>query len=534
MKRLNSAFAARFWLVAILALTMLSFASAQACERYGGNLIVAMTYEPAFLNINYNFDGGAPYYNMNVYSKLVNYNAYDWTVHGDLAEAWEVSDDGLVYTFHLRRGVLWHDGAPFTSADVVWTIQSILDEGTAAATFRFVQDVASVAAPDDHAVVIELNEPNTTFVEGLASYYSFNILPKHLYEGTDVRNNPLNFAPIGTGPFRYVENVPGSHTVFEANRDYFGAGPCLDQLIFRVIPNRATIMAALERGEVGYSAASPPFSEGPRLGQQPGISVDPSAFPIIHWFGFNFEREELANPLVRRAIIQAIDKDEINSRVFLDYVKPAYGNYTSLFGDWYNAEARQPAYDPEAARALLDEAGYPVGPNGIRFTLTYVSFTASIFGGQEISEMVRSFLAEVGIEVKLENLDFALFNERIRNQRQFDLVHSGGIWGPPPSELSNFVHSNGVRNVMPYHNERVDSLLENAFRTVDTEASRQAFFEVQEILAEDLPLVTVVEYYYLRPYRSEFHDFWWQEASVGKAGIDMYNLVWWDQGRAEP
>src|SRR5690606_10376370 len=285
---------------------------------------------------------------------------------------------------------------------------------------------------------------------------------------------------------------------------------------------------------VGYSAASPPFSEGPRLLERPGISVDASSFPIIQSFGFNFDREELANPLVRRAIIHAIDKEEIARRVFLDYVKPAYGSYISLFSDWYDPTAAQPEFDLEKANALLDEAGYPRKADGTRFSLRYVSFTASIFGGEEIAQMVRSMLGEVGIDVTVENLDFALFNEKIRNQRDFDLVHSGGIWGPPPSELANFVHSNGVRNVMGYSNERVDALLENAFRTTDIEESQRAFFEVQAQMATDLPLATVIEYYYLRPYRSEFHDFWWQQAAVGRAGIDMYNLVWWEGGRDQP
>ena len=211
-------------------------------------LVLSMSYEPKFLNVNYDSDLGAPYQNMNIYSKLITYSYINAELHSDLAESWDISEDGLTYTFHLRQDVKWHDGQPFTAADVVWTIEDILREGSAAVSYKMISDIDTITAPDDFTVVITLKQPNSAFLANVASYYGFNILPRHLYEGTDVRANPHNLAPVGTGPFKFAETVPGSHTVMVANPDYFGEGPYVDVLVFRTIPNLATAISALEAG----------------------------------------------------------------------------------------------------------------------------------------------------------------------------------------------------------------------------------------------------------------------------------------------
>jgi peptide/nickel transport system substrate-binding protein len=498
-------------------------ATAESDEK--SRLVLSMNYEPKFWNINYDYDGGALYLNQNVLSKLVAYDYVTWELHPDLAESWEVSPDGLEYTFNLREGVLWHDGEPFTSADVKWTIDSLIEEGDAATAYKYVASVEEVQTPDDFTVVFKLKEPDATFMDGQAAYYGFNILPKHLYEGTDVRNNPHNFEPVGTGPFKLVEHVPGSHALMEANEDYYGPVPYYDEMVCRFIQNRPTAMAALEAGELDYSTSSPPPGEVARLQALPHIEVDATPALIIMWFGFNFDREELADQRVRQAIVHAIDRDEIASKLYLGSVEPANTPYISLVEWAHNPDARMPEYDPEKAEQLLDEAGYERGSDGTRFSLTYTAFIASIWGGPEQAEMIKQYLGDVGIDVTVEVLEFALFNEKIRNKREFDLVSSGGIWGPDPNEYYNFVGSNGVRNVMGYSNERVDELFELGKRTVDQDERKEYYYEIQEIVAEEVPLCPIIEYAYNRPYRTGLRGFWWQSEAVGTVGQDMYNLV---------
>lgn len=502
-----------------------SLGTAQPSMAQEETLVLSMSYEPKFLNVNYDSDLGAPYQNMNIYSKLITYSYANSELHGDLAESWSVSDDGLTYTFNLRQGVTWHDGAPFTSADVVWTIEDILREGTAAVSYKMIQDIATITAPDDHTVVITLQAPNSAFLANVASYYGFNILPKHLYEGTDVRNNPLNTAPIGTGPFKFAETVPGSHTVMLANPDYFGEGPFVDVLIFRTIPNLATAISALEAGETAYSIASPPPGEVPRLAASPGITVDSSNSPIVMWFGFNFDRPEFQDVRVRTAIAHAVNREEIASKLYGGLVKPADGYLTSAVGWANNPDALQPRFDPARAEELLDEAGYPRGADGIRFRTSYTAFSFSIWGGPEQAQMIRQYLADVGIDMTVETAEFSLFNEMIRSKRDFDMVNSGGQRGPDPSELVNFLGSKGSRNVMPWVNEEVDALFAEDRLAVTQDQRRDIYYRIQELAAAEVPVVNLIEYAYARPYRSEWTGWWWSEDAVGRVGQDMYNLV---------
>jgi len=501
-------------------------ASYAQVERGKKPLIISIPYEPNFLNVNYSFDPGAYYQNMNLYSKLINYSYIDSELHGDLAVSWDMSTDGLVYTFKLRDGVKWHDGQPFTSDDVVWTIKDILREGPAAVSYLMISDIESISAPDQTTVVIKLKQANSAFLMNLATHYNgFNILPKHLYEGTDVRNNPYNFKPVGTGPFKFVEAVPGSHIAMEANPDYFGEGPYVPGIIFRTIPNLATAISALEAGEIAYTVASPAPGEVARLKSSNQIKVDSSESPVVMWFGFNFDRKEFQDVRVRRAIAHAINREEIAAKLYQGTVKPADGYLTSAMGWANNPDAKQPEFDPQRAEQLLDSAGLKRGSNGIRFETSYTAFEFSIWGGPEQAQMIRQYLSAVGIEMTVKTAQFALFNELIRQKRDFDMVNSGGPRGPDPSEFKSFVRTGASRNVMGWSDPKIDALLVDDKSATTREQRREIYHEIQRILAEDVPVVNLIEYAYLRPYRAEWANWWWQKDAAGKIGQDMYNLV---------
>lgn len=505
--------------------------TASDAPKWGGTLVVGVYTDPKFLNVNYDFDGQAYYQNMNIYSKLVSYDYRTGKLHADLATSWDISADGITYTFHLRDGVKWHDGKPFSSADVVWTYSDLIREGEKAQGFRIIRSLKEVSAPDAKTVVMKLKEPDAIFLMGLAGYYGANVLPKHLYEGTDVRKNPYNFKPIGTGPFKLVEQVTGSHNTMEANPDYYGLGPYLDKLIFKVVPNLATMMSTLETGEVGYSAPSPPFGDVARLRSLPGLKVDEAPSQIALWTAFNLENPKFKDLRVRQAITQAIDPKALSTQVYAGLVKPSTATYISTVPWAYNANAKQPAYDPAAAEKLLDEAGFPRGADGIRFKTRYAAWISSIFGGPEMAQIMKQQLAKVGIEVTVEVAEFALFNEKIIKKRDFDMTGSGGPHGPDPSEFANFVGTGGTRNVMNYSNKRIDELFAMGRKTVNEEERKKIYFEIQEIIAKDLPRMNHIEYTYMRPYRSEFHDFWWQPVATQlKIGQDMYNLTWSEKG----
>ncbi len=493
--------------------------------KTNGAMVVATGLELKQFNVNYTPDNAALYIIMNIYSKLAAFDTVNNAMYPGLAETWDISPDLQTYTLHLRRGVTWHDGKPFTAADVTWTIEDIKREGDKAVTSKFVADIDRLEAPDDHTVIVHLSKPNGILMEGFASYYGFNILPRHLYEGTDVRTNPYNQKPIGTGPFKFVEHVTGSHVALAANPSFYGDGPNLERLIFQFIPSLPTAMLALQSGDVGYVTASPPFADVPRLRSLPGMKVDSTPSPVVMWFGFNLDRQLWKDDRMRLAVAHAINREEIASRLYAGLVKPADGYFTSVVPWANNPDAKQPAFDPAEAERLLDAAGHPRGAGGVRLKINFVVFPTNIFGSVEQAQMVRQQLAKVGIDVEVQVTDFAMRGEITHKRRDFDLIHSGGIRGPDPSELAYFVGKDANYNTMNYDSPRVNELLELGRGTADRDKRRSYYAEIQTILAKDIPMVNLVEYAYIRPYRSNYAGFYWQPAAAGKIGEAMYNMV---------
>ncbi len=501
--------------------------------RWGGSLVVALPDDVAFFNDNYDAESRFPYVAPNLFSRLVNYDYPTSTIFGDLATKWEVSADGTTYTFDLRDGVKWHDGKPFTADDVVFTYQSILDEGAKATTYSLYKDIKQVRALAPNKVEFTLAAPSSVFLTRLADYYGAWVLPKHLFSDGDPRKSPANQKPVGTGPFKFVEKVAGDHITLERNTDYFGQVPYVEKLIFRTISNRSTALAALKSGEIQYSSASPAFAEVEALKKDKRLKVDVSPSEIFQWMNINVERPIVSDVRVRKALALAINTEELNKVVYHGLAVPGRTIFRS--DSWAADKAiTQPGFDPEAAKKLLDEAGYPVKSDGTRFTLNYTTWNTSIVGGPELAQVVKQQLKVVGIDVKIETNDFSLYNERVRQRHDFDLNASGGLHGPDPDAWSTFFTSNSSRNDGQFKNAELDELFAKG-RIVQTKEERSAVYKrVQEILADQLPRINLAEYVYVRPYSATAHDFWWHDIATEKqAGQDMYHLVWLSSGSTQ-
>lgn len=492
----------------------------------GGTLVVATKLEPSEYVINYNWDGAIPYINRNIFSKLVAYDDNSGEIFGDLAEEWDVSDDLKSYTFHLRKNVTWHDGEPFTSEDVKWTIDSILEQGDAANGYRSLANVESVEVSDEHTVVIHLSSETGVLVEKLADYQGFDILPKHIYEGTDVMDNPANKKPIGTGPFKFDSHEIGSHTTLVANSDYYGDGPYLDKVIFQFTPAEETALTALEAGEIGTMTASPAFAEISRLESLENVSVDMQPSTITQWIGFNMDntREHISDPVVREAIAHAIDNTEIGEKLYLGLVTPAESWYTSKIEWADNESVRIPERNIEYANQLLDDAGYERGKDGYRFSLVYRAFETSIFGTTDIPNFIKQQLDDIGINIDYERYEWALRTEMLDQRRDWDISAGGGDRGPDPLNFASFLMSNTATNKMLYSNEELDDLFKQGEKYVEQEERAVIYNEIQEIIAEDLPMYNVVEYAIPRAYSPKFTGFFWQEDAINSTN-HMFNSV---------
>ena len=291
-----------------------------------------------------------------IYNGLVKYDK-DMNIVGDLAESWEISQNGLVITFHLRKGIKWHDGHPFTSADVLFTYQVTVDPKTPTAYAGDFLKVKKAEALDDYTFRVTYDKP---FAPALISWGGA-ILPRHLLAGKDITKSPLSRHPIGTGPYKFKEWVTGQKIVLVSNPDYFEGQPYIDGRITRIIPDTATMFLELRAQNIGMMGLTPL-----QYTRQTENNLFKNNFNKYRYlsFGYTYLGYNLKNPLfadkrVRQAISYAINKDEIISGVLLNLGKPATGPYKP--GTWaYNDKVKiyqlQSAKGPRiTARSGMDK-----------------------------------------------------------------------------------------------------------------------------------------------------------------------------------
>ncbi len=486
----------RFYFALTLAL-IASFVFASTTPKKGGTLIIAHWGDPITFNPDAKIDDAGSGIHGCIFSRLVALDT-DYNVIPDLAESWEISDDGLTYTFHLRKGVKWHDGHPFTAADVVWTYKQIMSHKEAPANRHFAP-VESIEAPDDYTVVMKLKEPSAPLL-GFLAWYGIYIMPKHLYDITengspvDWLNNPHNQNPIGTGPFKFVEWVKGDHVTLVKNPDYFMGEPYLDKIVFKIIPDENTALQAFLNGEADYDG-NVSNAQIDTLKKIPGVVVFQKPGPSRYYMGFNVGRREspFHNKKVRFAVAHALNRKEIFEKA-IKYGKVAEGFYTPAIPWAFNPNAKIPDYNPELAEKMLDEAGYPRKEDGWRFEVNLVYFQGQEW--RDMSTIIKEQLAKVGIKVKLEEYEIAAYIEKVLKAGDFDLTVLDGFQGPDPDNLKLRVGTGGDINVMGYSNPEVDKLLEKAAKLTDKNERAKLYFKVQEILAQDLPIYPIAEVMY--------------------------------------
>ena len=438
----------------------------------------------------------------------------------------------MTYTFHLREGVKWHDGEAFTAKDVKWTFESILEYGDQAYTYSYVKMIDSIETPDDYTVVFHMAYPCGTFVESVGDYQGPDILPAHIYEGTDPYTNPANQNPIGTGPFKFVEAKLGSYCKLEANPDYYGDGPYLDGVIYNFIPDETTAMTAMEAGEAGWMTATPSFAESDRLASVDGMVVETQKTNIVQWTQFNMS-EDAARPYisdvrVREAICWAIDNQSIADILYLGYVKPSDNWYTSTVEWAVNRDVVYPGYDVDKANQILDDAGYERGADGYRFELTYRCFSTSIFGTTDIPTLVAQNLDAIGIKLNVEKYEWAVRAEYLDNNLEWDMCSAGGSRGPDPSSFAN-VWNTSSSNKSRYYNDEVMNLFDEGTKYATHEERAPYYKEIQKYFSEDIPSYNYIEYAYARPHRADYINFFWMP-DCGNAADHMLNTVEWTGG----
>jgi len=430
-----------------------------------------------------------------VFNGLVRYDK-DLKLEGALAESWDVSPDGKKITFHLHKGVKWHDGAPFTSADVLFTYRKMIDPKTPTAYAEDFKQVKRASAPDPYTFIVEYERP---FAPALASW-GMDILPKHLLENyPDIAKSPLNKKPVGTGPYRFVEWKTGEKTVFDANPDYFEGKPYIARVVTRVIPDQATMFLELKSGGIDLMNLTPL-----QYTRQTGTKEFRNSFNKYRYlsFGYTYLGFRLSHPFfkdkrVRQAIAYAVNKKEVIEGVLLGLGREATGPYKPDT-QWYNPDVKRYPHDPSKARELLAEAGWKekdgdgvLIKDGRRFEFTVLT-NAGNKGREQTAAIIQQNLAAVGIKMKIRTVEWAAFINEFVKKRDFDALILGWSITPDPDQYDIWNSSKtgpDELNTIGYANAEVDRLLEEGRRTFDVGKRKKAYFRIQEILAEEQPIV---------------------------------------------
>ncbi|MFG1477838.1 ABC transporter substrate-binding protein [Xanthobacter sp. V4C-4] len=488
-------------LTAALAATGAGAQDAKDPPKRGGTLTAIVQPEPVILTAALNTAAPTGIVTGSIFDGLVDYDA-DLKPVPALAESWDTSKDGLTFTLHLRDGVKWHDGTPFTSADVKWTLEEVWKKIHPRNQAIF-SKVTAVDTPDARTVVLHLSEPSIAILSSLNSNGA-QVLPKHLYEGTDILNNPYNNKPVGTGPFVFKEWRKGEYVLLERNPDYWDAGkPYLDKVVFRVIPDAAARSAALEKGEVQWGVLSPvPLKDAERLAKLPNLRVSTEGYEWVSpWLfaDFNVERPYLKDPKVRQALAQAIDRAAISKVVWFGFAKPATSPVPSTLAAFHDDGGVVYPFDPKKAEALLDEAGYKRGPDGTRFSLNidYIPYGDDF---KRTAEYIKQALKRIGVEANVRSQDTAAYTRRVYGDRDFDIsIVWFAAFSDPQVGVNRAYWSASVGKNIPwtngsgYRNEKVDALISATQGEADPEKRIQLFKDLQKIVLTDLPSLPLVE-----------------------------------------
>ena len=415
-----------------------------------------------------------------------------------------ISADGKTIRYALRRGVRWHDGAPFTSADVAFTWRAIMDPRNAVPNRHAYDRVERVETPDPYTVVFRLKEPFAPFVRSVFAEAdtTYRILPHHLLdrEGSLDRAD-FNTHPIGTGPYKFVRWDRAQSVSYEANPSYFGGAPRIPNVVVRIIPDFATVAIELRTHHVDLGRVDP--SSFNLLRGADGLDGELITANAFGAYLLNLAHPPLDDVRVRRAIARAIDRAGLVKRL-------AYGTADVGFADippaLYGASARDDvnAYDPAAARRLLDAAGWKPGPDGVRvregkrLELVMAGFAGSA-SARAVDVQVQSELREVGIDAQIKDYAAATYFAPAAAggplaAGNFDLATTNWLSGTDLDDSVLFTCAarppNG-RNYENYCSQEMDALQREALRTYDDTKRRALYAKIEALLVRDVPMAFI-------------------------------------------
>lgn len=424
-----------------------------------------------------------------LYDRLVTYDGTDTEVKPQLAEKWDISEDGKTYTFYLNKDAKFHDGSPVTAEAVKYSYTRAIDIGkSAAGQFSKVINKDSFEIVDDHTIKITTEKPFAPFLKSLGTVYA-NIVNPKLAEnhGDDLGETFLADKEMGSGPYVLESWDRGQKLVLKANKDYWGEAPKIETVNIQIVNEPATARLMLEKGEIDLlddTMLSPDVmnnmkgTEGVEIVSSPGYQIDDIAI--------NMEKEPLNDVKVRQALSHAVNYDSIINDILLGAAQRTGGIIPEgMFG--YNQDIQKPEFDLEKAKALLKEAGHE---DGFKLELL-ISENNEV--RKNIAVMMQSDLKQIGIDLEIKTLAWPTFLETVTSGgHQLALAAWTPDYADPDYNLWYFAHSSSKGpgfNLAFYDNSKVDQLLEEGREVVDEARREEVYKEVQAIMAEEVPYI---------------------------------------------
>lgn len=491
----------------------------------GGTLVVAIDSDPGGLNPAITTAGGTHTASELMYNGLVELDS-EGEPQPELAEKWDVEDDGAVYTFTLKKGVTWHDGKPFTSADVKYSFDEALLKFHARTKASMGSALESIETPDDQTVVFRFKKPYAPLLQQL-DVTEAPIIAKHIYEGSDPQTNPANQKPVGTGPFEFVSYTKGTEIRMKRNENYFKKDlPYLDEVVMRIIADQSSQVSALESGEVDWLFGAP-GAELSRLEKDERFStlktgVNPGGSNCIMTVGFNLDRPLFKDVALRKAVAHALDREQFLERVQFGQGRVAAAPISSGIPFAHADDLDMPAFDADEADKLLTDGGWVRAGSGTRTAKgvdgvsdgTPLTFSFTHFPSfNQYGELFKAQLAKVGIEVQLRPLEPPVFADTVFKKRDFDSNVISYCNGQDPEIGVRRMYTSGnigpvpFSNASAYRNTEVDRLFDEAQVTVDNADRSKIYREIQEILVEEMPYVWLIETQSTRIFTAECEGF---------------------------
>lgn len=422
-----------------------------------------------------------------------------------LATSWDISDDGLTYTFYLREDSRRHDGQPVTAEDVAFAVMSILAPDYTGPDFSDwsvlvgaeevkageTTEAAGVQVIDDHTIAFTLKEPNAPFLVNTVGGEPLIPLPKHLLEGEDMATTDFNVAPLGNGPYKFVSWEVGNEFIMEANPDWWGGEPAVKRVVHRVIPDSQTLVVALEAGEIdGSLYALPTVAES--LQQQENLKVMVVPFNFPDGFKYNLNHPVLADMAVRQAIAHAVDNETFASEFLLGLGEAGLGPVAP--GIWaYNTNLQAAEYNPDLAIQLLEAAGWVDSDgdgirekDGVRATVVAETNAGNVMR-EDYCTYKQAGLLAIGIDWQCQFREWSVIVDNAGRGNYEAIQPQWAGASIEPHELYSSFHTNGSNNTGGYSNPEVDRLLEEGAVTVDQARRKEIYDRVQEIVMEEQP-----------------------------------------------